>query len=134
MRQVRYTVYDLAGEEAKEASLTDFLLEIPALIVHGVIAPFAVTNQILELGNLGGGMSPGIEWRPFRISRDEYAETISSLRERLKHGRVPGPHSTMIEKAIVDRDFDEHTEWDTWVKDVTEKYTGRIVDIPVDEE
>ena len=56
MKKIRYKVFDLAGEESKEATLNNFFLEIPALIMYGVIAPFEVVNQILKLGNAGGGM------------------------------------------------------------------------------
>ena len=134
MKKIRYKVFDLAGEESKEATLNNFFLEIPALIMYGVIAPFEVVNQILKLGNAGGGMSPGVEWEPFQISNEEYEEIINDIRDRLIEGNIPGPHGTEIEKAIEDKEFENYTEWTTWIKDVTKKYTGRVIDIPEDEQ
>jgi len=134
MKKIKYTVFDLAGDESKEATLNNFFLEIPALIMHGVIAPISVTNQILKLGNDGGGMSPGVEWDPFEISNEEYEEIIKDIRDRSKQGNMPGPHGTEIETVFVDKEFDNYTEWTTWIKDVTKKYTGRIIDIPEDKQ
>jgi hypothetical protein len=134
MKKIKYTVFDLAGEETKETTLNNFFLEIHALIMHGVIAPFAVAKQIFNLGNAGGGMSPGVKWEPFEISNEEYEEIIKDITDRLKQGNIPGPHGTQIEKVIVDKEFDNYTEWTTWIKDVAKKYSGRIIDIPEDEQ
>jgi hypothetical protein len=31
--------------------------------------------------------------------------------------------------VIIDKDFDNYTEWTKWIKDVTKKYTGRIIEV-----
>ena len=65
MRTVAYTYCDLAGEVSQRALLSDFFLTIPRLILHGVIAPVGVTNEIHKSGKDGGGRGPGFEWAPF---------------------------------------------------------------------
>ena len=47
---------------------------------------------------------------------------------------MPGPPGTEIETVFVDKEFDNYTEWTTWIKDVTKKYTGRIIDISEDKQ
>ena len=79
-------------------------------------------------------MSPGVEWEPFEISNVEYEEILKDIQDRLKEGNIPGPYGTEIEKAIVDEEFENYTEWTKWIIDVTKKYTGRVIDFPEDKE
>jgi hypothetical protein len=134
VKKIKYIVYDLAGEESRAATASSFLLEIPELMMFGVIAPFGVTNQILKGGKSGGGMSPGVEWDPFEITKEEYQEIIDDILGRSKQGHLPGPHGTTLKKAFVDKEFDDYTEWVTWMKDVTKKYSDRIIEISEDEQ
>jgi hypothetical protein len=132
MRTIEYTVYDSAGEELKVDTVNNFFLEISGLIVHDVVAPFAVARQFFKLGHVGGGMSPGVEWEPFEITEEEYQDILNDILKRSRQGSLPGPHGTKIENVIMDKDFDHYTEWIEWIKDVTKKYTGRIIEIRED--
>lgn len=132
MRTVTYTYYDFAGEVSQRALLSDFFLTLSRLILHGVIAPFAVTNEVLKSGRDGGGMGPGYEWEPFEISRKEYASVTQDLQSRTDRRTLMGPPGKPFESIVVDDEFHGYRDWFSWMVAVTRKYTGRVIDIPED--
>jgi len=81
MRTLQY--YELAafGPERfpKEADLLQFILDIPYLLVFGLIPPISVLNDILRSGLDDAGMSGGCEWEPFEVGPEEYDELIQAL-------------------------------------------------------
>jgi hypothetical protein len=81
MRRVTYqTIAHGALGDPVEASLQDFLLHIPYLLVPpGPIPPLFVLNDLLAKGVVDMGMSGGCQWEPLQITPVEWEELASAL-------------------------------------------------------
>lgn len=106
-----------------EATLVEFILDIPYLLFEGVIPPLHLLNEILSSGDAGGGMSPGTSWEPFEISKEEYNELVSELlaldlevlkkEDRIRF--IPG-------KIMVDESLHDSPNFFLWLQRVKKKY------------
>lgn len=91
------------------------MLDIPYLLMFGVIPPVHVMNEILRSGGWDGGMGPGTSWPPFEISQTEYDELkVSLLKMELQDLRNNNEIRFVPEKIIEDiglEDLQTHHEW-----------------------
>src|SRR5437016_5839493 len=81
MRTIEYLRHEFHDSEPEQGKnlLSVFLLDVPYLLLRGVIPPLAILNAILMEGGSVGGMGPGATWSPFSIDEAEYAELTATL-------------------------------------------------------
>jgi hypothetical protein len=119
MRVVKYkTHWSYAGKAVKrEATLTDFVLDIPYLMNDtGVIPPFDVLNQVLVTGGDNGGMGPGASWKPFTLSRSEYIQLREELLKLdILEAKIQHPYIS-FSNVIEDAELDEIIDYREWLK------------------
>ena len=121
MRTVRYaqTEFRHPGKEV-ETDLFSFLYDLPYVFIYGVFPPLPVLNEVLMMGGVGGGMSPGAEWEPFSISQSEYRELMECAHSKPdpdKQARFfNGSHFTF------ESGYDGFDTWDAWFSALSEKY------------
>jgi len=84
MRVLEYVVLAGVGggETAVRGTVVQLLLDIPYLIVGGLIPPLPVLNEVIDRGIADAGMSGGCRWEPFRLSEPEFAEIVAELSTR----------------------------------------------------
>lgn len=126
MRKVKYRTYWGSTDyfwRGRKNFLSEFVLDILYFIENtGVIPPLAVLNEVLQGGGDTGGMSPGTKWKSFNISEAEYAEMVEALlvldlvAAKKKHPFV------IFERVIVDPEFNEITDYTTWLGRTCKKY------------
>jgi hypothetical protein len=80
-RYVHYELTEYHGptNEARVGTIANLLSDRPYGFLFGVIPPLDALNDLLSGGSDGGGMSPGVEWEPFTIDRDEYEGVVDDL-------------------------------------------------------
>src|SRR5262245_4291946 len=81
MRNIEYILLPPVGSDETPVyrSIADLLRDIPYLLSSGIIPPLSVVNQILRSGLEDAGMSGGCRWKPFELSKDEFAEVLDDL-------------------------------------------------------
>jgi hypothetical protein len=84
MRVFEYVCYGGTGGErmTRRGTVVQLLLDIPYLIVGGLIPPLPVINDVLGKGERDAGMSGGCTWEPFLLSAVEFAEVAAYLSTR----------------------------------------------------
>lgn len=122
MRILEYVVLPGVGggETAVQGTVAQLLLDIPYLIVGGLIPPLPVLNEVLDRGLADAGMSGGCRWEPFRLSAPEFAELVAELSTR--GGKRGEPLRFDAPPAWVDT----QRRWGVWL-------AFRLHSIPVDE-
>ena len=111
-----------APDEPRQAPLPVFLMDVPYLLVRGVVPPLVVLNEILAAGRLGGGMSPGARWAPFAVSESEYAALVAALPQARSETMITGDARFVPGEIRIDRDLANHTDFAEWVAAVGAKY------------
>lgn len=122
MITVCYTVFDLAGEKERESSMSEFMLEAPGLIPLGIIPPLHILNEILSLGQIGGGMSPGCRWSAFEINKRQYDELVSDLQNRSPDDLMGRSYPIRSGRVIIDESLAHCNDFVEWIGRVGEKY------------
>ena len=125
MRTVSYERFEFHqdGPEQRTAPLTEFALDVPYLIMFGVIPPLRVLNEVLARGGGDAGMGPGAGWEPFSIDDEEYSELVAGLlaldlRDVAANDRARFVPDTVVVDASV-ADSEDHLEW---LARITPKY------------
>jgi len=80
----RYKRHGAVGPSSWETGTTvEFLDAIPEVCSYlrryGLIPPLPVLNEILAIGKDDAGMSGGCEWRPFKMTSEEYSAVEEEL-------------------------------------------------------
>jgi hypothetical protein len=104
------------GITKKAGTLMELLENVPYLIIHKIIPPINIINDILLSGKYEAGMSGGCSWSPFQIDSEEYNEIVSSL-------------IASDSKYIKDKPPEwvhNYSEWHIWVME-------KLYDIPAEE-
>lgn len=116
MKTVSYERFEFHHEpEQREAPLTEFVLDVPYLIMHGAIPLLHVLNEVLARGGGDAGMSPGAGWEPFSIEEEEYAELVTGLvtldlRDVAGNDRARFvPDAVVVDSSVADSKT--HLEW-----------------------
>ena len=123
MRLIDYTREEFhAPDEEQQAPLPVFLLDVPGLLVRGVLPPLHLLNELLAEGHMGGGMSPGARWRPFEITATEYSHVSAELAEAARQGSVTNAARFAPNTVRLDPELAHHTDFITWVGAVCAKY------------
>jgi hypothetical protein len=122
MRVLEYVVLPgVGGEEtALRGTVAQLLLDIPYLIVGGLIPPLPVLNQVLDRGSADAGMSGGCRWEPFSLSEPEFAELVAELSTR------GGKRGESLRFDAPPGWVDTQRSWGVWL-------AYRLHSIPVDE-
>ena len=123
MRLIDYTREEFhAPDEEQRAPLPVFLLDVPGLLVRGVLPPLHLLNEILAQGHMGGGMSPGARWNPFEITSTEYSDVIAGLAEAAREGSITHATRFVPNTVRLDPELGHHTDFIGWVRAVCAKY------------
>jgi hypothetical protein len=127
MRSVTYERYEhtsaVAGDENEvlTGALLNFVYDIPYFAPCGMFPPLHIANQIFSMGSAGGGMSPGTEWEPFTVTKDEYDELV----EAVKHTPVSELKSFARYAFLpmkFDHSLDDISEWSKWFGAICKKH------------
>lgn len=106
MRQITYRPLSVLGHfelAPIDASLADFIQDIPYFLSFNLIPPLSVMNEKFSSGEDDAGMSGGCVWEPFTLTQSEYEELVRELQERgLKYVAPP--------EWVRDK-----TDWHVWV-------------------
>lgn len=90
-------------------------MDVPYLIVRGVIPPRHILNEVLSSGGGDAGMSPSAKWEAFQVSEVEYAELVSLLIgtdiEALRQEDGPRyvPQRMIVDESLTDSSC--HLDW-----------------------
>lgn len=121
MRDIRFKNYAASnpGEAQWEhAPLDVFLLSTPMFVyelsLFGVIPPIHVLNEIMSLGKHDAGMGGGAEWKPFKITEEEYTKLVESL--------IANPEYKIIE----DRELWEKPNYKKWHGALLSTHTKKV--------
>jgi hypothetical protein len=107
----------------REATLAEFILDIPFILFNGVIPPLHLLNEILSSGDASGGMSPGTSWKPFEISKEEYNELVAELLALDLDALKKEDRIRFIpEKIIADESLHDSPVFFLWLQRVKKKY------------
>jgi hypothetical protein len=122
MRVLEYVVLHGVGdgETPAQGTVAQLLLDIPYLIVGGLIPPLPVLNEVLDSGIADAGMSGGCRWEPFRLSESEFAELVAELSTR------GGKRGETLRFDAPPAWVDTQRSWGVWL-------AYRLHSIPVDE-
>ena len=122
MRVVDYVREELhAPEETRRAPLPVFLMDVPYLLIRGVVPPLRILNEILATGRMGGGMSPGARWSPFQLTESEYQDLLVALPKA--HAEVDAAAARFVPEQIrIDPSLAHHTDLQEWARAVAAKY------------
>jgi hypothetical protein len=125
MRTVKYGRLEFHEDEPEQraAPLTEFVLDVPYLICHGVIPPRHILNEVLRTGGGDAGMSPGAVWEPFAIDESEYTALVADLLALDRHAAVASGRARFVPKTLfVDSEVGGSKNHLEWVTDVAAKY------------
>ena len=123
MRLIDYTREEFhAPDEEQQARLPTFLLDVPGLLVRGVLPPLHLLNEILAQGHVGGGMSPGARWSPFEITATEYFDVLAELPEAARRGSLTNAARFAPTTVRFDPELGHHADFIDWVRAVCAKY------------
>ncbi len=126
MRMIDYVREEFhAPDEARRAPLPTFLLDVPYLLVLGVVPPLPVLNELLTLGHMGGGMSPGARWSPFVLSAAEYHAALALLPEAARAAARDGSARFVPARIRIDPELAGHPDFAAWSAAVGAKYRRR---------
>jgi hypothetical protein len=87
-----------------------------------VLPPLHILNEILELGHVGGGMSPGARWTPFSLTEAEYETLVAQLPKIWKSARKRGKPRVPPQQIRIDPGFASAKTFEEWVAAVSAKY------------
>ena len=125
MRTVSYERLEFHqdGPEQREAPLAEFVLDVPYLVMFGVIPPLHVLNEVLSGGGGDAGMSPGARWDPFAIDDDEYSELVAGLLALDLRDVAASDRARFVPDAlIVDHGAADSRNHLEWMARITAKY------------
>ncbi|NIM51376.1 MAG: hypothetical protein GTO22_19355 [Gemmatimonadales bacterium] len=125
MRTVTYERFEFhqPAPETRTASLAEFVLDVPYLVMHGVIPPRHVLNEVLRHGGGDAGMSPGAGWEPFEIDHQEYVELVSALQELDLAEVARADRARFVpQRLFLDASLDDSKTHLEWVRRVAQKY------------
>jgi hypothetical protein len=122
MITLKYTLFDLHGDVQREGTLSDFILDAPGLIPMGIVPPLRILNELLSAGMIGGGMSPGCQWAPFRIDGEEYDELVADLLTRTREELLSRPYPIGSGSVSVDETLAGCGDFEEWIGCVGRKY------------
>lgn len=80
MRYEAFARSAIPGEQI-DASVADFLTDIPYLLIAGIVPPLHVVNNLLAKGISDAGMSGGCRWEPFELTDAEWQQTRAELEQ-----------------------------------------------------
>src|SRR5687768_3421973 len=120
---INYLREEFHGDEkAMQAPLAFFVMDVPYLLIRGVLPPRHVLNEILEIGQLGGGMSPAARWTPFSLTEAEYAQLVHDLPPAWRKERERGEARFPPAALRIDPALASAKDHQAWVAAVCEKY------------
>ena len=125
MRTLEYKRYEFHQDapDIRQASLAEFVLDVPYLLSRGVIPPLHILNKVLQTGGGDAGMSPGTGWEPFQITVQEYEELLGHLcRMDLAQVRRQDRARFVPDSIIVDETLGECLTHFEWLRQVRQKY------------
>jgi len=121
MRDIRFKNYVATGPgeaQWEHAPLDVFLLSAPMFVyelsLFSVIPPIHVLNEIMSLGMHEAGMGGGAEWKPFKITQEEYTELVESLTTNPEY------------KIVEDRELWEKPNYKEWRGALLSKHAKRV--------
>lgn len=125
---IKYTRHEFhASDQNGEAPLEVFLLDIPYLLMYGVIPPLPVINEILKSGGGDGGMSPGTSWEPFTITETEYKELVSCLLALDLNQMTQQMQVRFVPDEIIeDQSFNTISTHAEWLINISKKYKKKV--------
>ena len=128
MRIVRYERFEFHQDtpDEREASLAEFVLDVPYLVARGVIPPLHILNEVTRTGGGDAGMSPGAVWDPFEVTPEEYQELLVHLSHAdLEELRRQHRARFVPDRVIVDETLHESPTHLDWIRNVHRKYPGQ---------
>jgi hypothetical protein len=83
MKIIKYkqTEWLMPWKWPKKNPLYRFILDIPYALYFSVVPSREALNEVLRVGQAGGGMGEGLVWQPFEITPDEYEAVLNAWRE-----------------------------------------------------
>ena len=125
MRTLKYQRHEFHQDapDIRQASLAEFVLDVPYLLARGVVPPHHILNAVLQTGGGDAGMSPGTGWEPFQVTTQEYEELLEHLRG-MDLDQVQDQDRA---RFVPDRILLDETLWDCtthheWLRQVHQKY------------
>ena len=109
-------------EEPRQASLPVFLMDVPYLLVRGVVPPLHVLNEILQSGGRDGGMGPGARWTPFSLTNAEYAALVADFQRAWRDAMDTDDARFVPEALRIDPALADAPNFETWMMAVCSKY------------
>ena len=125
MRTVCYERYEFHQDvpEQRTAPLTEFVLDVPYLVMFGVIPPLQVLKEVLAGGGGDAGMSPGAGWEPFSIDNEEYAELVAGLLALDLRDVAANDRARFVpDSVVVDASVEDSKDHIQWLARITPKY------------
>ena len=123
MKSIEYIREEFhAPDERRQAPLPVFLMDVPYLLVLGVVPPLPVLNEILSTGHLGGGMSPGARWSPFVLDHSEFAELLAAFPQAWNDLRTTDEARFVPDELRIDMDLADFADFEEWARAVAAKY------------
>jgi len=125
LRTVHYVRHEFHAEPvAWTNSLLGFVYDVPYFGPCGIFPPFHLLNDLLRRGGSQGGMSPGVTWEPFELSRQEYdvlvaavrSSEVELLRSRTRYAFL---------RFKFDSSFDHLTDYFQWLETVCKEHRAR---------
>lgn len=125
MRRVQYEhTHFREDNESCEASLLEFLFDIPYFPPCGVFPPFHLLNQFLSAGGSEGGMSPGAIWEPFTVTQEEYEQVVGAI-ESTPLSDIKRYALYAFAKPVFDPELDGFATYSPWMRAACQKHRAR---------
>lgn len=107
MKVIKYQILSrISNDELKEENnLLEFFKVIPYFFSSNYFPSFEVLNNFLISGGSEHGMSGGVSWQPFQLTKENYEELITEL-------KLTFP--TLI-FALTPKWVKNYSEWQIWV-------------------